>query len=155
MENLGDETDANETPAKTASHSPLGGQLSARQSDSILRPEGFDLAERVFREQIFQLGVQHVGQHEKLQIRNTAVLGFQPGNGVLAGVPTGKLQFHGELVLRPSLLLAELPHLCADDIQFGDAFFDGLKRNSRRPLAPAHVCVNLSCVVAAVLEIFP
>ena len=91
-------------------------KLPARKFDAVERPEGFNFSSQILRKQIFQFGVEDIGQNKKLQVRDTACLVFQSRHRILTGIPPDKLQFNGKLVLRPPLLLAEFSHLRADDV---------------------------------------
>ena len=91
-------------------------KLPARKFDAIERPKGFDFSAHVLRKQLFQFDIQHIGQHQKLQIRNAALSIFQSGNGALTGIPPHQLKFHGKLVLIPASLFTELTDLRPDDI---------------------------------------
>ena len=96
---------------------PLWRKLPARKFDAIERPEGFEFSPHVFREQIFQLGIQHVRQHQKLQIGNTTFSIFQSGKRALTGIPTCQLQFRRKLILIPAFLFTKFANLRPDYIQ--------------------------------------
>jgi hypothetical protein len=92
-------------------------KLTARKFDAIVRPEGFDFSTQIFWKQIVQLGIQHVGQHKKLQVGNTAFSIFQSGKRALTGIPARQLQFHRKLILIPAFQFAEFANLRPDHIQ--------------------------------------
>jgi hypothetical protein len=92
-------------------------KLSARKFDAIMRPEGFDFSAQIFRKQILEFGVQHVGQHKKLQVGHTAFSIFQSGKRALTGIPACELQFHRKLILIPTFPFTEFANLRPDHIQ--------------------------------------
>ena len=81
-----------------------------------MRRKGFYFAAQISRKKLVGFNAQYFGEHEKLQIRNAPGLAFQPRDGFAAGVPAKQLQFQCKLVLRPTLVRADFPHLRADDV---------------------------------------
>lgn len=101
------------------------GNLTARKFDSIQRIKLLEFSAQAPWEKIFQLRAQYLCQNKKLQIRNAALLVFQASDRFPAGIPTRQLQFHRQLILRPTPQPSQLAHLRADHIQMSNQFFDG------------------------------
>jgi hypothetical protein len=119
-----------------------------------VRPEGFDFSAQIFRKQILEFGIQHVGQDKKLQVWDTAFSIFQSGKGALTGVPTCQLQFHRKLILIPAFLFTEFANLRPDHIQRNcRRFFDaGSVSAGKFVFSPLlHI---YPCAIAPLLEIF-
>jgi hypothetical protein len=100
------------------------GDLSARKFDTVLRIKFLQLPADTTRKQIVHFGTEHAGENKQFEIRHTSLLIFQTCHRLPASVPAKQLQLGGEITLRPSPLLADFPHLRADDVQLGRMFFD-------------------------------
>lgn len=71
------------------------------------------------REQVLRIDSQCAGEKKQLAIRHAPSLQLKVGQRIAADAPAAQLQSHGELLLRPALLRAELAHLWADEVQPG------------------------------------
>ena len=72
---------------------------------------------QVRREQFNYRDAQHFGEKQKLAVGHTAELRFQLRQRRAANVPCLELEFLGENLLCPALLVAQSAHLLADDVQ--------------------------------------
>jgi len=66
------------------------------------------------REEFFQFDLEHTREIKELIVTNPNQPRFDFRNGTASHVPTGKLQFDRQRVLRPGLLVPQLSNLRAD-----------------------------------------
>jgi len=98
--------------------------LAARELDPILRIKLFQLSANASRKQIVHFYAKDTRKNEQFEIGDTPLLIFKARDRFPTGVPSEQLEFDGKLVLGPSLQLAKLSHLGADNIQLFNIFFD-------------------------------
>ena len=98
--------------------------MPAREFRAVQRSQFANFAAQTAREQIIGFDPQHLGNHEKLQIRDPAALFFEPGDGFAAGVPPEQLQFHRKAILGPAFAQTQRADLRANDIQMRNAICD-------------------------------
>jgi len=98
--------------------------LATRELDAVLRIKVFELPANAARKQIVHFRAEHAGKDEQFKIGNAPLHVFKARHRFPAGVPAKQLQFDGKVVLRPSPLPADFPHLWADDVQLCRLFFD-------------------------------
>jgi len=69
--------------------------LAATKFGPVCRPQLRDFLAKIFWKLFVGRDSQNRGQHVKLQIRDAAVLSFQPGDGIPARIPAEQLQLLG------------------------------------------------------------
>ena len=98
--------------------------LTARKLDAVLRIKVFQLPANAARKQIVHFRAENAGENKQFEVRNAPLLIFKARHRFPAGVPAEQLQLGGKVVLRPSPLPTDFPHLWADDVQLCRLFFD-------------------------------
>ncbi len=98
--------------------------LAARELDAVLRIKVFELPANTSRKQIIHFRAEHAGEDKQFEIGNAPLHIFKARHRFPAGVPAEQLQLDGKVILRPSPLSADFPHLWADDVHLCRLFFD-------------------------------
>jgi len=98
--------------------------LTTRELDAVLRIKVFELSANAARKQIVHFRAENAGEDKQFKIGNAPLHIFKTRHRFPAGVPAEQLQLDGKVILRPSPLSADFPHLRADDVQLCRLFFD-------------------------------
>ena len=98
--------------------------LPARKLDAVLWIKVFQLPTNAAWKQIVHFRAENAGEDKQFEIGNTPLHIFKARHRFPAGIPTEQLQLDGKVVLRPSPLEANFPHLWANDVQLCRLFFD-------------------------------
>jgi hypothetical protein len=98
--------------------------LAAGKFDAVLRIKVFQFPANAARKQIVHFRAENAGEDKQFEIGNAPLHIFKARHRFPAGVPAEQLQLDGKVILRPSPLSADFPHLWADDVQLCRLFFD-------------------------------
>lgn len=80
-------------------------------------PKLFDLASKVSRKQVVRFDSKDFCYDEKFHVGDASKQIFKLGDRLPANIPSKKLKFHRQSVLRPSFAFSQLPHLASNHIQ--------------------------------------
>lgn len=106
-----------------------GRKLATRELNSVVRPQFLYFVSEIARKKLVNGDTKNPRQDEQLQIGYASSLSLDFRYGNSAGIPAKELQFHGQLILRPSPFFAHTSHLRPNDIQMVEALFDTEYRN--------------------------